>query len=128
MPHNARFAHHHQNGQQVVMIGGPATTKHSVGVGATSNGTTINGGLGVNTFTAGTHYDGGNYYIASSQNHANGFAAIGSCINCASLDCRVTINFNTEIGEGSTPTAICCGPTPTATWSRSKPANSTAMC
>jgi len=36
-------------------------------VGATAAGTTINGGIGTDTFTAGAGYDGGNHYVGSTE-------------------------------------------------------------
>jgi hypothetical protein len=83
-----------------ITIAGTATTKSMMMVGATASGTTINGGLGTDTFTAGSGYTGGNHYIASVQSNANGFAAIGSCANYALLADRVTVNLNTGIGQG----------------------------
>jgi hypothetical protein len=68
-------------------------------VGATGSSTTIDGGLGTDTFTAGAGYDGGNHFIGSAQSNANGFDAIGSCANYASLGSRVTVNLNTGTGQ-----------------------------
>jgi hypothetical protein len=45
----------------------PCASSHVVVGGATSAGTIINGGLGVDTFMPGTGYDGGDHYVASSQ-------------------------------------------------------------
>jgi hypothetical protein len=39
----------------------PCASSQVVGGGATSAGTIINGGLGVDTFTPGTGYDGGKH-------------------------------------------------------------------
>jgi hypothetical protein len=79
----------------------PCASSHVVVVGATPTGTIINGGLGVNTFMPGTGYDGGNHYVASAQDYQKGFNAFGSCSNYAGLACRVTVNYNTNIGQGS---------------------------
>jgi hypothetical protein len=78
----------------------PCANSHVVGGGATSAGTIINGGFGVDMFTPGTGYDGGNHYVASAQDYQNGFNAFGSCANYAGLACRVTVNYNTNIGQG----------------------------
>ena len=83
-----------------IMIGGAAGAKSTVTVGATASGTTITGGLGTDTFTAGSGYDGGNHFIGSAQSNANGFNAIGSCANYANLADRVTVNLNTGAGQG----------------------------
>ena len=77
----------------------PCSSSHVV-VGANSAGTIINGGPEVDTFTPGTGYDGGNHYVASAQDYQNGFNAFGSCTNYAGLACRVTVNYNTNIGQG----------------------------
>src|SRR5439155_16254578 len=69
-------------------------------VGVSSAGTIINGGPGVDTVTPGTGYDGGNHYVASAQDYQNGFNAFGSCANHAGLTCRVTVDYNTNIGQG----------------------------
>jgi hypothetical protein len=103
----------------------PCSSSHVV-VGATSAATIING-VGVDTFTPGTGYDGGNDYVASAQDYQNGFIAFGSCANYASLACRVTVNTTPISARDSTPTVTCCGPTPTAAWSRSRPPSSTEM-
>ena len=81
----------------------PCASSHVVGGGATSAGTIINGGLGVDTFTPGTGYDGGNHYVISAQDYQNGFNrfnAFGSRANYGGLACRVTVNYNTNIGQG----------------------------
>ena len=78
----------------------PYASSHDVVDGATSAGTIINGGLGVDTFTPGRGYDGGNHYVASAQDYQNGFNAFGGCANYAGLACRVTVNYNTKIGQG----------------------------
>ncbi|MBV9824406.1 MAG: hypothetical protein JO001_01800 [Alphaproteobacteria bacterium] len=83
-----------------ITLGGTAATKSSLMVGATAAGTTINGGLGTDTFTGGAGYDGGNHYVGSAQSNADGFNAIGSCANYANLACRVTVNYNTNVGQG----------------------------
>jgi hypothetical protein len=84
-----------------ITIGGSASTKSSATVGATATGTTINGGLGTDTFTAGANYTGGNHYVASAQDATNGFNGIGSCANYANLATdRVTANLETGIGSG----------------------------
>ena len=83
-----------------IAIGGAASTKHSMTVGASAVGTTINGGLGTDTFTAGSGYDGGNHFVGSTQTDADGFNAIGSCANYANLGSRVTVNVQTNIGQG----------------------------
>ena len=83
-----------------IVIGGTATTKSSVTVGATASGTVINGGLGTDTFTAGSGYDGGNHYVGSTQTDADGFKAIGTCANYANLADRVTVNVNSGTGQG----------------------------
>ena len=83
----------------------PQTTQlcassHVVVGGATSAGTIINSGLGVDSFTPGTGYDGDNHYVASAQDYQNGFDAFGSCANYAGLACLVTVNSNTNFGQG----------------------------
>ena len=78
----------------------PCASSHVVVGGATFAGTIIKGGLGVETFTPGTGYDGGNHRVASAQDYQNGFMAFGSCANYAGLACRVTVNYNTNIGQG----------------------------
>lgn len=83
-----------------ITIGGVASTKSSMTVGATASGTAVNGGLGTDTFTAGSGYTGGNHYIGSVQSNADGFLAIGSCANYAGLLDRVTVNLNTGVGQG----------------------------
>jgi len=83
-----------------ITVGGTAATKSSLTIGATAAGTTINGGLGTDTFTGGAGYDGGNHYVGSAQSNANGFQAIGSCANYANLACKVTVNYNTNVGQG----------------------------
>ena len=75
----------------------PCSSSHVV-VGATSAATIING-VGVDTFTPGTGYDGGNHYVASAQDYQNAFNAFGSA-NYAGLACRVTVNYNSNIGQG----------------------------
>lgn len=83
-----------------ITVGGSATTKSSMTIGATAGGTTINGGLGLDTFTAGAGYDGGNYYVGSAHDYADGFSAVGNCANYSSLACRVTVNYQTNTGQG----------------------------
>jgi hypothetical protein len=78
----------------------PCASSQVVGCGATSAGAIINGGLGVDTFTPGTGYYGGKHYAASAQDYQNGFNAFGSCANHAGLACRVTVNYNINIGQG----------------------------
>jgi len=65
----------------------PCSSSHVV-VGANSAGTIINGGPGVDTFTPGTGYDGGNHYVASAQDYQNGFNAFGKAASAASRWCR----------------------------------------
>jgi len=69
-------------------------------VGATAAGTTLNGGLGTDTFSAGAGYDGGNHYIGSLGTQAELFAGQGNCMNYSGLACRVTVNYNTGVGQG----------------------------
>jgi Ca2+-binding RTX toxin-like protein len=69
-------------------------------IGATASGTTINGGLGTDTFTAGSGYDGGNHFVGSARSNTEGFNAVGSCANYSSLADRVTVNLNTGNGQG----------------------------
>jgi len=84
-----------------ITFGGAAASKNSMTIGATADGTTINGGLGTDTFTAGANYDGGNAYIGSSHGYNDGFNAVGSCINYSGLaNCRVTVNFDSNVGQG----------------------------
>src|SRR5438132_10513903 len=78
----------------------PCSSWHVGVVGVSSAGTIIKGGLGVDPFTPGAGYDGGNNYVASAQDYQNGFNAFGSCANHAGLACRVTVNYNTNIGQG----------------------------
>lgn len=83
-----------------ITIGGAAATKSSMTIGATAAGTTIDGGLGTDTFTAGAGYTGGVSYAGSAHGYQDGFNAIGSCANYSGLACRVTVNFATDIGQG----------------------------
>ena len=83
-----------------ITIGGTAATKSTVTVAVTAPGTTINGGLGIDTFTAGSGYSGGNNFVGSAHGYQDGFNGIGSCANYANLDCRVTVNLDSNIGQG----------------------------
>ncbi len=83
-----------------ITIAGSVTTKSSMTVGATAANTTLNGGLGTDTFSAGSGYDGGNYFVGSARGYQDGFAGIGSCANYAPLACRVTVSLNTNVGQG----------------------------
>ncbi|HTZ37947.1 MAG TPA: hypothetical protein VMB84_18095 [Stellaceae bacterium] len=78
--------------------GGACSNGIILTVGATAAGTTFNGGLGTDTFTAGAGYDGGNHYIGSLGTQAELFSA-GNCVNYSGLDCRVTVNYNTGVGQ-----------------------------
>ena len=79
--------------------GGACSNGIIITVGATGSGTTLNGGLGTDTFTAGAGYDGGNNYIGSTGTNAQLFNA-GNCVNYSGLSCRVTVNYNTGVGQG----------------------------
>ncbi|MBV9859915.1 MAG: hypothetical protein JO038_07425 [Alphaproteobacteria bacterium] len=79
--------------------GGACSNGIIMTVGQTAAGTTFNGGLGTDTFTAGAGYDGGNNYIGSTGTNAQLFNA-GNCVNYSGLSCRVTVNYNTGVGQG----------------------------
>ena len=80
--------------------GGACTNGIVVSVGATAAGTTFDGGLGTDTFTAGAGYDGGNHYIGSMGSQAQLFAGTGNCMNYSGLQCSVVVNYNTGVGQG----------------------------
>lgn len=80
--------------------GGACTNGIVLNVGATAAGTTFDGGLGTDTFTAGMGYDGGNHYIGSMGDQAQLFAGTGNCMNYSGLQCSVVVNYNTGIGQG----------------------------
>ena len=83
-----------------ITIGGDASSESSMRVGTTGAGTTINGGLGSDTFTAGSGYIGGVAYIGSVRGFEDGFDAIGNCVNYSSFSCRVTVDDNSGLGQG----------------------------
>jgi hypothetical protein len=93
----------------VITIGGsggadPTRSVFSIGSGTT--GATINGGLGIDTFSPGTGYQGGNDYIGSAHSNADGFAGIGNRIDYASTRdanghiIRVVADLNAGTGSG----------------------------
>src|SRR5579872_415256 len=93
----------------VITIGGTGGAAPTLGVftiGNNASGATFNGGLGIDTFSPGTGYVGGNHYIGSYHGDADGFAAIGNCINYTSTAdssgdaVRVVVNLNTGTGSG----------------------------
>lgn len=86
--------------------GGTVLTRSSFTIGNGTTGATINGGLGVDTFSPGTGYVGGDHYIGSYHGYADGFNAIGSCINYTSTAdagrhaVRVVIDLSAGVGHG----------------------------
>lgn len=80
-------------------VGGATPSKSSFSMG-TGSGATLNGGLGIDTFTSGASYDGGNRYVVSYHDGADGFAGIGNCINYAPLTYRVSVDLNAQVGYG----------------------------
>jgi hypothetical protein len=53
-------------------LGGSGPSRSSFTIGSGTTGATINGGLGIDTFSPGTGYAGGNHYIGSAQGLATG--------------------------------------------------------
>jgi hypothetical protein len=80
--------------------GGACSNGIIMTVSATAAGTTLNGGLGTDTFSAGAGYDGGNHYIGSLGSQSELFSGAGNCVNYSGLACRVSVNYNTGVGQG----------------------------
>jgi hypothetical protein len=86
--------------------GGADPTRSSFTIGNSTTGATINGGLGIDTFSPGTGYLGGNHYVGSAHGFDDGFATIGSCINytgtadAAGKPVRVVVDDNAGVGYG----------------------------
>jgi hypothetical protein len=86
--------------------GGADPTRSSFSIGSGTTDATINGGLGIATFSPGTGYQGGNEYIGSNHDTADGLAGIGNRINYTSTTdangnaIRVAVDLNEGNGSG----------------------------
>jgi hypothetical protein len=94
-------------GGQAGSSSGAAQTKVSDTVGANTTGITLDSGLGTDTIAGGVGYEGGNAYIGSYHDDADGAAGIGSCINYSDLGLTAadaglytTVNLDTGIATG----------------------------